>query len=201
MPNPRTTHGTQTEHDKNTKSQQKIRGPTADILKKDEQISKLKAEIEYLKSNCSHVQQQGQPTADQGSSLNDSQQVNQLLDGSNIPPAATSANHNQNSYIASKAKYSKPAVPRQHTLPVPQKKDKSKSTPAIFTENNVATSNSSSASTSKHSNIPRSVSFSGFNPGAVKPSRRHTMSNPFSVLADLTEESEFLISETINQNH
>lgn len=195
----RVANGTQTEHDQNTKLEQKNKDLTSDILK-DELISKLQAEIEDLKSKSSDVQQQGLPTAHPGSSLNGSQQVNRL-DGSNTPPAATSANHNPESHSVSKVKVSEPAGPRQQTLPVPQKKNKSKSTSAISTEHSVASSGSFSASTSKNSNIPRSVSFSGLRPAAAKPSRRHTMSNPFSVLADLTEESEYLITENSNQNH
>ncbi|MEQ2314819.1 hypothetical protein AMECASPLE_015887 [Ameca splendens] len=198
--NPSTVHWDQAGHVRYTELQQENNVLRSHISEKDEMISKLKAEIEEHKSKYTSTQQQDQPTTDPRSSLNGSQQVNQPLDYSSTPPAATGTSHNPKSDKLSKTKGSKSAVSKQHLTPVPLKKDKS--TPAPFTNNGVASSSSSSASTSKEKNILRSSSFSGLRPSNVKSPRRHTMSNnPFSVLAELQEESEYLISEKINQKH
>ncbi|KAM4714506.1 CD276 antigen homolog [Anableps anableps] len=193
LANPNTNQQDQTGHVGNTELQEEIERLKLLISEKDEIIGKKTAEIEELKSKCSAAQQQGQPTTNPTSSLNGSHQVYQLLDDSNTSPAATSAGHEPKSGNVSKAKDSKPAVSRQNPLSVPTKKDRPKSTPALSTNNGSASSSSPSASTSKENDIHRSMSFSSSRPAAVKLPRRYSMSNPFSVLADLTEESESLI--------
>ncbi|XP_043954068.1 butyrophilin subfamily 3 member A2-like [Gambusia affinis] len=180
-----------TENAINTRLQAEIERLKSDISKNDEIISKQTAELEELKSKGSAVQQQNQPTTNSSSSLNASHQVTPTLDHSNTPPAATSAGHNPKSGKASKAKNPKPAGSEQARLPAPPKKDRPKSTSDLSTNNSSTSSRSSSASTLKE--IPRSVSFSGSRPGVARSPRRYTMANPFSVLENLTEESESLI--------
>ncbi|PWA19861.1 hypothetical protein CCH79_00015895 [Gambusia affinis] len=182
-----------TENAINTRLQAEIERLKSHISKKDEIISKQTAELEELKSKCSKQEQQNQPTTNSSSSLNASHQVTPTLDHSNTPPAATSAGHNPKSGKASKAKNPKPAGSEQARLPAPPKKDRPKSTSDLFTNNSSTSSRSSSASTLKEIKIPRSVSFSGSRPGVARSPRRYTMANPFSVLENLTEESESLI--------
>ncbi|XP_014878184.1 butyrophilin subfamily 3 member A2-like isoform X1 [Poecilia latipinna] len=180
--------------------QGKIKGLKLCNSEKDDIIAKQKAEVEELKSKYSAAQQQNQPTMSSSSSLNASHQVTQTLDHSNTPPAATSASHDPKPGHVSKAKDPKPAGSGPARLPAPSRKDRPKSTPDLFSNNVSASSSSSSASTSKEKKILHSVSFSSSRPDVARPLRRYTIGshgvptgNPFSVLADLTEESESLI--------
>ncbi|XP_029023901.1 butyrophilin subfamily 2 member A2-like [Betta splendens] len=180
------------------------------LIEKEETIRRLTAQVDELGSRRSPVLQQDQPTISAGpstSSPNMSKPASLPLDqrpqvSSAEPPASAHSKHSAQEARARKD--SKAGVLRQKTPVEPRVKSSShsKSSPALCMSDRTDASASSSSSYSDNTvSYTRTHSHPPLN--AAISSHRHTFSaplsylshNPFSVLENLSEESEKLLSQ------
>ncbi|XP_055359563.1 butyrophilin subfamily 2 member A2-like [Betta splendens] len=184
------------------------------LIEKEKTIRRLTAPVDELRSRRSPVLQQDQPTISAGpstSSPNMSKPASLPLDqrpqvSSAEPPASAHSKHSAQEARARKD--SKAGVLRQKTPVEPRVKSSShsKSSPAPLKNDRIDESASSSSSSSNNTVYHiRSQSHPPRN--EAKPSRRHTFSfppsylsyNPFSILENLSMESEELLSHNDNK--
>lgn len=174
------------------------------LCDKDQRIHQLTEELTDLRSRRGPVLQHSQPTINSGPSTSSpdmSKPVNQaphqfLHDNNTKPPASATSFHPKSGNLPKKD--SRPGGSRQNPAlgPPAPTSSHSNSSPALFTNNKALSSSSSSSSTSDRKYLVRTRSVSHPCSNVAKiPHRYTTLShNRYSVLGNLPEESEMLLS-------